>query len=79
MYEGDGFFIDPEGDKGQLVPLLRLHHETVLEARIHDCTLIVKFSCGSMLVAKPDNHYESWGRVPLSGGNSCHQCEGQCY
>lgn len=60
MYEGDGFFIDPEGDKGQLVPLLRLLHEPVLEARIHDSTLVVKFSSGSALVAKPDNHYESW-------------------
>lgn len=52
--------IDPEGDRGHFVPVLRLLHETVAAAHIEDSALFIEFSGGSVLTASPDDDYESW-------------------
>lgn len=52
--------VDPEGDKARFVPVLRLHNQTVESVRIDGSTLTMKFSDGSVLVAGPDDDYESW-------------------
>lgn len=57
---GPSFEVIPDGDKASLVPALRLHTETVIEARIDESSLELTFSSGIVLRADPDAHYESW-------------------
>ncbi|OAV62392.1 DUF6188 family protein [Enteractinococcus helveticum] len=52
--------IDPGGDKARFVPVLKLHGELVEAAHINDNQLVLKFSNESVLVAGPDEDYESW-------------------
>ena len=52
--------VAPDGDKSSLVPALRLHNQTVIEARIDESSLELTFSSGVVLRADPDAQYESW-------------------
>lgn len=52
--------VDPEGDKALFVPVLRLYGETVESSRIEGSVLILEFSNGTVLEARPDDDYESW-------------------
>lgn len=54
------FQVAPDGDKSSLVPALRLHTQTVIEARIDESSLELTFSSGVVLRADPDAQYESW-------------------
>lgn len=52
--------IDPEGDKSELVPALRLHTLEVTAAHATGSTLTMTFSDDSRLTAGPHPEFESW-------------------
>jgi len=52
--------IDPDGDKAEIAPLLRLHSATATKARATGSILTIDFADGSYLSAGPDPAFESW-------------------
>ncbi|GAA2843719.1 DUF6188 family protein [Leucobacter komagatae] len=52
--------ISMDGDRSELVPVLRLHNEVVDAAFIAEGTLHLSFSNGTTTEARPDPELESW-------------------